>query len=507
MFYVMDDLIESSIVKGLVFCAYDKLGPQPIYMFPKPIKGKDLGSENEEKIVGKGLKKSLRDYMQISIKTLSLLLGDGTLFNKDSAMLKQYQYFGVIPFPDFHLTALTFFHFVEVKFDEAPLASAFCILVDENQRGFLYNNINRLKNIVIDFFNQFDKIITKVFKPQGQVERYFKSLLKKIITIEQTPSTPITSQRKMKILFAGLDDSGKTSFLVSIDRKFSKLIGLKPTRGADVSSIEALGATIFLWDLGGQKAYHEKYLNKAQIYLFEADLLFYFIDIRNKARFEESIEYLKNIKKALAQLEQATPIIFVLSKGDPDIIDSKEIKNNLKVIKNELAKISLDKSPEIYITSVFQIFTILRAFSSGIAKLSPNRDLIEHNLHTFSSKTDACLALLLSNDGLVLAEYYTPEAMKITKMQKSEDLLNVFEVVAPQFAMLFKIFSKYKAAEKDEAIFKVSNSVILFKKIKVLHYDMFILFLLDNENTKEKINQNIQDFLDRTQDLLIRYIS
>ncbi len=117
------------------------------------------------------------------------------------------------------------------------------------------------------------------------------------------------------------------------------------------------------------------------------------------------------------------------------------------------------------------------------------------------------MTLLLSNDGLVLAEFYTPEAMNITKMQKSEDLMTVFEVVAPQFAILFKIFSKYKAAEKDEAIFKVSNSVILFKKIKVLHYDMFILFLLDNENTKEKINQNIQDFLDRTQDLLIRYIS
>jgi len=220
----MDDLIETSIVKGLVFCAYDKLGPQPIYMFPKPFKVKDLGSENKEKIVGKGLEMSLRDYMQISIKTLSLLLGDGMLFNKDYALLKQYQYFGVIPFPDFHLTALTFFHFVEVKFDEAPLASAFCILVDENQRGFLYNNINRLKNIVIDFFNQFDKKIAEEFLPQEQVERHFKSLLKKIITIEKTPATPITSQRKMKILFAGLDDSGKTSFLLSIDRKFSKLI-------------------------------------------------------------------------------------------------------------------------------------------------------------------------------------------------------------------------------------------------------------------------------------------
>ncbi|GAG83070.1 unnamed protein product, partial [marine sediment metagenome] len=188
------------------------------------------------------------------------------------------------------------------------------------------------------------------FPPQDQVESDFNGFLKKIITIEKTPSTPISSQRKMKILFAGLDNSGKTSFLLSVDRKFSKLIGLSPTRGADVISIEALGATIFLWDLGGQKKYHEKYLNKAQIYLFEADLLFYFIDIRDKDRFEESIEYLNKMKKALSDLEQNTPIIYVLTKGDSDIIKSKEIKSNIKTITSQLTKLSHDGPPEIYIT-------------------------------------------------------------------------------------------------------------------------------------------------------------
>ncbi|MBY8987705.1 MAG: 50S ribosome-binding GTPase, partial [Candidatus Lokiarchaeota archaeon] len=383
----------------------------------------------------------------------------------------------------------------------------FCILIDEKKRSFLYNNIDRLKNIVIDFFSEFDKKIINEFLPQEKVESDFKSLLTKIVTIEHTPTTPISSQRKMKILFAGLDNSGKTSFLLSIDRKFSKLIGLSPTRGADVSSIEALGATIFLWDLGGQKKYHEKYLNKAQIYLFETDLLFYFIDIRDKYRFEESIEYLINMKKALAQLEQNTPIIYVLSKGDIDIIESKEIRSNIKTVTSKLTKISPERPPEIYITSLFQIFSILRAFSSGIAKLSPNKNLVEHNLREFSTATGASLILLLSSDGLVLAESFTPKALKITEMKKSEDLLNVFEVVAPQFTMLFKIFSNFKATEKDEATFKVSDSVILFKKIHVLNYEMYVLFLLDEENIKEQINQNLQEFLNRTQDLLIRYIS
>ncbi len=503
----MDKLIESSIVKGLVFCAFDKLGPQPIYMFPRPLEIEELENKKKEEKTKNILEISLRVYMQIAIKNISLLIGDGAVYNKDIEVLKKYQYFGIIPFPDIQITSLTFFHFIDTEFTEIPTASAFCILVDEKKRSFLYNNINRLKNIVIDFFSEFDKKITTEFLPQSKVEPDFKKLLKKIITIERTPFTPITTQRKMKILFTGLDNSGKTSFLLSVDRKFSKLIGLSPTRGADVSSIEALGATIFLWDLGGQKKYHEKYLKKAQIYLFEADLLFYFIDIRDKDRFEESIEYLKNMKKALAQLEQDTPIIYVLSKGDSDIIKSKEIKSNIKTVTRELTKLSPGEPPEIYITSLFQIFSILRAFSSGVAKLSPNKNLVEHNLREFSSATGASLILLLSSDGLVLAESFTPKALQITEMQKSEDLLNIFEVVAPQFTMLLKIFSEFKATEKDEAIFKVSDSVILFKKIQVLNYSMYVLFLLDEENKKEQINQNLQEFLNRTQDLLIRYIS
>jgi len=503
----MDKLIESSIVKGLVFCAFGNLGPQPIYTFPQPVEIEELKNKQKEDNAKNILKISLRDYMQIAIKNISLLIGDGAVYNKEIDVLKKYEYFGIVPFPDIQITSLTFFHFIDTEFTEIPTASAFCILVDEKKRSFLYNNINRLKNIIIDFFSEFDKKIITEFLPQPKVESDFKRLLKKIITIERTPLTPITTQRKMKILFAGLDNSGKTSFLLSVDRKFSKLIGLTPTRGADVSSIEALGATIFLWDLGGQKKYHEKYLNKAQIYLFEADLLFYFIDIKDKDRFEESIEYLKNMKKALAQLEQNTPIIYVLSKGDSDIIKSKEIQQNIKTVTSELTKLSPDGPPEIYITSLFQIFSILRAFSSGIAKLSPNKNLVEHNLREFSSTTGASLILLLSSDGLVLAESFTAKALEITEMQRSEDLLNVFEVVAPQFTMLLKIFSEFKATEKDEAIFKVSDSVILFKKIQVLNYAMYVLFLLDEENKKEQINQNLQDFLNRTQDLLIRYIS
>lgn len=500
----MEELFEYSVIKGLVFSTYDKLGPQPFYMFPEfisEIEFKEYSAEINEKNL---FKLTLRDYTQISIKNLSLFISDRKISIDDD--FQKVQYFAILPHPDFNATSLTFFHYIRTNFTESPLATSFSILVDENSRSFLYNNINRIKPLILEFFTEFDKELFNGYKKKEEIEPLFKNLLKKLIEIEKSPSTIITSKRKMKILFSGLNDSGKTSFLLSVDRKYSKLIGLKPTAGAKVNSIEALGATIFLWDLGGQLIYRKRYFSKAHIYLYEADLLFYFIDIKNRDRFEESIDYLLNIKKILNEYNQQTPIIYILSKGDSDILNSDEIQENVRIIKKKLREINLDDSLEIYITSIFQIFTILRAFSSGISKLSPNREIINYNLKTFSMKTNVYLTLLLSTDGLVLADFYSSEAKKLIEIPESE-LINVFEITAPQFAIIYKIFSKFKTLQKEEAIFKVADSVIIFRKINITDNNMFILFLVDDESKEELINEQLDHFLDYTKDLLLRYIS
>ncbi|MFX0135175.1 MAG: ADP-ribosylation factor-like protein [Candidatus Hodarchaeota archaeon] len=500
----MEELLKTSICKGFVFSVYGELGPTPIYCFPNYVTEKEFKELVEESKVEEDLILTYRDITQISIKNLSLFISDKIISEEKD--LRKIQYFAILPYPDFNTTSLTYFHFIYTNFSKTPIATSFSILVEEKSRSFLYNNINRIKPVVFEFFTTFDKVLYETYPPGEQIEEFFRDLLRKLIEIEQSPSTPITTHRKMKILFAGLDDSGKTSFLLSVDRKYSKLIGLKPTAGASIKSIEALGATIFLWDLGGQKTFREKYIDKAEIYLYEADLLFYFIDIRNKIRFDESIEYLQNLKAVLKEFYQNTPIVYILSKGDSDILNSVEIKENIDFIKEKLVNMFPNEPLEIYTTSIFQIYTILRAFSSGISKLSPNRDLINYNLKNFSLSINTYLTLLLSIDGLVLADFYSKELMELIKIPKSE-VLNVFEVSAPQFTMLFKIFTKFKALQKDEAIFKVSNSVILFKRIQIEEDYMFLLFLLDDENRKEIINEKLSEFLSQTSDLLQRYIA
>jgi small GTP-binding protein len=441
-----------------------------------------------------------------------MMAGDQEFFDLDKDFEK-LPYFAILPFPDFNLTSLTIFHFIKFKTSQEPIASSFSILVDRNRRSFLYNNLTQLKTLVFNFLLKFDKEISNGYKSPEEIKPFFKDLILKLIEIEKKPYAPITHATRIKVVFAGLDDSGKTSFLLSIDRRYSKLIGLKPTVGANVSSIQALGASIFLWDLGGQITSRQKYLTKSQIYLYETDLLFYFIDIKNKRRFEESFEYFQKIKMALKEFKMDTPIIFILSKGDNDILNSPEIKENIQFLKSKLIELLPSKKPEIYVTSIFSIFSILQAFSSGISKLSPNRKLINLILDKFSKRAGISLSLLLNNEGLVLADFFSSDAVKLSELQLTEEasseekLRNIFEVTAPQFTMLYKIFSEFRALKQEEAIFKIADSVILFKKLRIANYNFYVLFLMDEEIKKERINELMPDFMYRAGDLLLRYIS
>jgi len=498
----MESLFKSSIIKGFVYCVHDKVGPQPKYFWPKAVSDKEVDKSNPLK--NGMLQLSFQNYMQIAIKNLSLLLSDEIIPKEEE---KSSEYFAIIPYPDFSLTSLTYFHFLPLKDREKPIETAFSLLIKENQRNFLYNNHSRIKTLITKFFNKIDKKIYTGFVAKEELENEFRDLLTDLIKIENQPSTPATTQRKMKIILAGLDDSGKTSFIFTVDRKFSKLMGLDPTKGAKVQSIQALGATLFLWDLGGQTRFRKKYLTKSQIYIYESDLIFYFIDIRNQKRFNESLNYFEQIYKILHKdLEQDTPIIFIFSKGDPDILNSKEINQNIKYLQSELKKI-IGKKTEFFITSIFQIESILRAFSAGISKLSPNREIIDLNLKKFSNATKSYIMLLLSNEGLVLSDYYSKKASHFLNHQKPREIIqDVFEITAPQFTMLFKIFYKFRALKKDEASFELADSIIFIKKLNLFENDIYILFLIDKREKKERINSLLPKFIEKIKDLLATYI-
>ena len=52
-----------------------------------------------------------------------------------------------------------------------------------------------------------------------------------------------------KILFTGLDTAGKTSIILALQREFSKIANIEPSRGAQRRIFKYLGRNIAEWDL------------------------------------------------------------------------------------------------------------------------------------------------------------------------------------------------------------------------------------------------------------------
>ncbi|MEJ2280103.1 MAG: hypothetical protein P8Y70_20490 [Candidatus Lokiarchaeota archaeon] len=202
-------------------------------------------------------------------------------------------------------------------------------------------------------------------------------------------------------------------------------------------------------------------------------------------------------------MEQKTSIIYILSKADLDILKSRKIKNNVNFITKKIKEITNEKDPEIYSTSIFDITTILRAFSSGIAKLSPNRELINLNIAEFAKDNQVQIMLLLSKDGLLLADYYSNQSFPSLVEKR-----NIFEITAPQFTILYRIFAEFQALQKNETIFKIANTNICINKIDIENLgSLFLLFVIEDINKKSEIDENLSQLLKKTEELLMGYIS
>ena len=137
--------------------------------------------------------------------------------------------------------------------------------------------------------------------------------LKKEKKITKAPQTPEMN----KILFTGLDNAGKTSIIYGIQREFSKIALLKPTRGAQRRIFEFMGREIAEWDLGGQVSYRISYLKNPNKYFDGTEICIFVLDVQNKSRVAEAISYFQDVIHQFNQLE-IEPLVYVFfHKYDP----------------------------------------------------------------------------------------------------------------------------------------------------------------------------------------------
>ncbi len=217
-----------------------------------------------------------------------------------------------------------------------------------------------------------------------------------------------------KVLFTGLDDAGKTSIILALQREFSKIAILSPTRGAQRRIFDFLGKEISEWDLGGQAAYRIAYLKNPGKYFEGTEIAIYVIDAQNKPRIPEAMSYFKDVIEQFKKLEIEPPIYIFLHKYDPALRRSAQNEMEALIIdlKDKIRTATDYKKLYYYETSIYDFGSLITAMSEILLSLYPKSELIEKTIVEFAKKVDSEGVVIIDDNSLIIGSYYKDEEVR-----------------------------------------------------------------------------------------------
>ncbi len=298
----------------------------------------------------------------------------------------------------------------------------------------------------------------------------------------------------LKIIFIGLDNSGKTSILYTLEGKFAQIANVKPTIHFTRTDFKILGLPIKIWDMGGQQQYRQEYLTKE--YFFQGtDILYFIIDIQDKARFMEAVEYFLNIIEVFEKInpDKYPHIEIFLHKSDPYIKDLPDIATKITTIKDLFSELAKSVDITFHETSVYDFDSLSRAFVYGVLKVLPKGQVLQEVLTDFMKKTESEAVMLLDENVLLIGEVYSDDTSK-----------NICRICGPYFANMAVKMKDYNLFVPDTIEVEMQGW-LFFKRIQHRKIDFYLIFFTKIYENFNKINQMLPAF---TKDLLsvIKYI-
>ncbi len=311
------------------------------------------------------------------------------------------------------------------------------------------------------------------------------------------------SAELQKILFTGLEDGGKTSILLLLDKKFSLLPAVKPTIKAKRTfyTNSLLGIQITRWDLGGQKIYRKIYINEKSKYFTETQTIFYIIDIQSQSKFDEALTYLKDITNIVSETHiENFQLLILLHKFDPDIRDNSTIIENQRFLESQITKIIGNLKHSIYKTSIYDVATLLRAFSDGVFYATPKSKMLQGLLKDYMGKTFNSATLLLDQNCFIIASRSTNEDYQRICEEIAPRLTRALEKLEEWAINTVDIVTTIEFPEKHSDFQK--EGIIFLRKLDITNTRLYLIALCLNKNVKLKSYEYLPILADNLKNLL-----
>ncbi len=280
-----------------------------------------------------------------------------------------------------------------------------------------------------------------------------------------------------KLIFVGLDNAGKTSIITAITERFGfedDVMNLIPTRRIDRDTFSFLGLEFLRFDMGGQKQYREDYLKFPEKYFTGTDLIFYVIDAQDYERYIESIDYLDEILIFFKEIQELPPIAILFHKFDPQLTNEREINQKILTLKQALTKYSREFDIFFFETSIYDIKTIMDAFSSGLSLLFDKMEMVSHLFAEISKNYNAILMSLFDSRGITIGEYYRPHLHLNEKIKIYDLYIEAQKRIVAENSSLYEFSDKFDNGERFSGV---------VESLKFGNLDFYLLFIIEEDES------------------------
>jgi hypothetical protein len=230
-------------------------------------------------------------------------------------------------------------------------------------------------------------------------------------------------------------------------------------------------------DFGGQKQYREEYLKHPEKYLSGTDLMFYVIDAQDFNRYIESIDYLEEVLLFFKEEQVYVPICILFHKFDPQLVDDVQINKRILTLKQALTRYSNDFDIFFFETTIFDIKSIMDAFSSGLSMLFEKMEMVSQLFAEIGSNYNSILMALFDSRGVTVGEWYRPHLQLKEKIKIYEKYIELQKRVVGENRNLLEFSDVFESGERFSGIIEV---------LQFGNLDFYLLFIIEEDEDLQK---------------------
>jgi len=258
-----------------------------------------------------------------------------------------------------------------------------------------------------------------------------------------------------------------------------------PTRRIARDAFKFLGIEFVRLDMGGQAQYREEYLKNPTKYISGTDLIFYTIDAQDYDRYVETIDYIDQILLFLKENQEYPPICILFHKFDPELTKEKVINQRILTIKHALIRYSNDFDIFFFETSIYDIKSIMDAFSSGLSLLFEKMEMVSRLFSRISKNYNSIMIALFDAKGITIGEYYKPHLHLVEKIRIYDKYLEAQKKIIAENRTRLEFSDKFEDGSRYSG---------LVETLKFGNLDFYLLFIIeedeeDLEKTVEVLNK------------------